>query len=122
MGRHERRASVAEFKRSAADGYLDAHMLPADFPISDELFQRATAYWRGNIQQRRPACIACKARFSDDARVGAYLCMVPSGAPSTASVSGLCADCWARLTDEEVKAAALKVVRRVLPTAVFDPR
>jgi hypothetical protein len=73
MGRHERRASVTEFKRAAAGGYLDAHMLPADAPISNPLLQRAVEYWRGNIQQRRPVCISCKARFADGAQAGSYL-------------------------------------------------
>jgi hypothetical protein len=119
--RQQRRASVAEFKRDAAGDYLDTYMLPSDAPIINPLLQRATSVWRANISTRRPKCIACRAGFSDDARVGAYLCAVPSGAPSTATVSGLCADCWLNLSDEVVKAAALKVIRRVMPTATFDP-
>jgi hypothetical protein len=120
MGRHERRASVADFKKAAAGVYLDVYLTPTDAPISNALLERATAYWRGNIQQRRPTCIACKARFGGDACVSAYLCMVPSGAPSTASVSGLCGECWSRLSDDAIKAAALKVGRRVVPTAQVD--
>ena len=119
--RQQRRASVADFKKAAAGGYLDAHLAPADVPITDPLLQRAAEFWRGHIQQRRPVCIACKAKFAEDARPGAYLFTLPSRAPSSCSTSALCDDCWLRLSDDEVKAVALRVVRRIMPWAVFDP-
>jgi hypothetical protein len=95
MGRHERRASLADFKRASAGGHLDVHLLPADVPITIPLLKRAVEFWRASILSRKPKCIAaCQAEFSADARIGAYLCAIPSGAPTTATVSGLCADCW----------------------------
>jgi hypothetical protein len=121
MARRERRASLSAFKREAAGGFLDVFLLPIDGAITDPLHQRAVAFWRANIGTRRPKCFAaCRAEFAEDARVGAYLLTVPSGEPTSASVSGLCSVCWSALDDAQVNAAALKVVRRVLPGATFD--
>ena len=120
MGRHERRASLADFKRASAGGHLDVHLLPADVPITTPLLKRAVEFWRANIPTRRPKCFACRAEFSADAKVGAYLGAIPSGAPTTATISALCADCWERLSDDAVKMAALRAIRRVMPTAQFD--
>jgi hypothetical protein len=122
MTRQQRRASLSEFRREAAQGFLDVFLTPVeDIPRSKLLLQHAVDHWRASIPTRRPACLSCKAQFAEDARVGSYLCLVPSAAPTTASVSGLCADCWLRLSDPEVERAALRVVRRVMPTATFDP-
>jgi hypothetical protein len=121
MSRAQRRASLADFKRASVGGHLDVHLLPADVPITIPLLKRAVEFWRAAIPTRKPKCFAaCGAEFSADARIGAYLGAIPSGAPSTATISGLCAECWSRLTDDEVERAALKVVRRVMPTATFD--
>jgi hypothetical protein len=119
--RTERRASLATFKKAAAGGHLDTFLLPIDGPIAEPLHQRAVAFWRANIGTRRPKCFSCRAEFAEDARVGAYLLAVPSGEPSSCTTSALCADCWERLTDDAVKKVALRVIRRVMPTAVFDP-
>jgi hypothetical protein len=121
MGRHERRASVSEFKRVAATGHLDVHLVPTeDIPLSDPLLQRAASHWRAGIAARRPTCISCKAKFADGAQAGAFVMTVPSAAPTSASASALCDACWSALDDAQVNAAALKIVRRVLPNATFD--
>ena len=121
MSRAQRRASVADFKR-ACGRRLSGH-LPAPGRRADQhpVAQARRRVLAGLDTGRKPKCIACRAEFSADARVGAYLCTIPSGAPSTATVSGLCADCWRDLSDEAVKALALRVIRRVMPTATFDP-
>jgi hypothetical protein len=121
MGRHERRASVSEFKRIAATGYLDVFLTPTDAPINNPLLERAAEYWRTGVATRRPKCIGCRAAFADGAQAGALLFVVPSVAPTSCSASAICADCWSRLSDDAVKTVALRVVRKVLPTAHFDP-
>ena len=121
MGRHERRASLAAFKREAAGGYLDVGLVPTDAPINNPLLERAALAWRAGVATRRPTCISCKAKLADGAQAGAFVMTVPSAAPTAASVSALCADCWLNLSDDAVKAVALRVIRRVLPGAVFDP-
>jgi hypothetical protein len=118
--RQQRRASVAEFKRAAAGGYLDVYLVPTDAPINNPLLERAASHWRAGIAALRPTCIGCKAKFADGAQAGAFVMTIPSGAPTAVSVSAICGDCWRDLSDKEVQAAALKVVRQVLPGAVFD--
>ena len=119
--RQQRRASLAEFKREAAGGgFLDVFLLPADGAITNPLLKRATTYWMANLAVRKPACVSCKAKIGGDASVGSFICTIPSGAPTSASVSALCDGCWSRLTDKEVNACALRVARRVLPGAQFD--
>jgi hypothetical protein len=120
--RHQRRASVADFKRDAAGGYLDVHLVPADAPISEPLLRDAVQFWRANVAVRKPTCIGCGARFAAVEQAGAYLFARPSRAPTSCSTSALCAACWSRLSDDEVEAAALRVVRKVMPGAAFDPR
>ena len=120
MSRAERRAATADFKRAADGGFLDVFLLPADGAITNPLLKRATTYWLAHLAARKPACVSCKTKIGGGASVGAFICTIPSGAPSSASVSGLCADCWERLTDEAVKAVALKIARSVLPGARFE--
>ena len=120
MSRAERRQSLASFRRDASGGFLDVFVVAAeDISRSAPLLQNAVQFWRGNLQQGRP-CVACKTRLASDAHVGAYLCMVPSSAPQSCSVSGVCLTCWLNASDQAIKAASLRVVRKVLPTAVFD--
>jgi hypothetical protein len=121
VSRHERRASLAAFKREAAGGYLDVHLVPTDAPINNPLLERAASHWRAGVAARRPTCIGCKAKFADGAQAGAFVMTVPSAAPTAVSVSALCDACWSALDDAQVNAAALRVIRRVLPGAAFDP-
>lgn len=121
MNRTERRASTSAYRKAADGGFLDVFLLPADGAITNPLLKRATTYWLAGLAMRKPACVSCKAKIGGEASVGSFICTIPSGAPTAASVSALCADCWLRLTDEQVTACALRVARRVLPTAVFDP-
>ena len=121
MTRQQRRASLSEFRREARGGFIDTHMVPLeDVPHAKPLLQRAVAFWRASIFSRRPTCLSCKAQFAGDAKIGAYLCMVLEAAPTSASVSGLCSVCWRELSDTEINACALRVVRSVLPGAQFD--
>ena len=105
---------------SAAGGYLDVHLVPTDASDQHPLLERAALHWRAGVAARRPTCISCKAKFADGAQAGAFVMTVPSAAPTAASVSAICDDCWLNALDKAVKAAALRVVRQVLPTAVFD--
>lgn len=120
MSRAERRASVSSFKREAAGGYLDVCLAPTDAPISEPFLERAAVYWRAGVAVRKPTCVGCKAKFAETASVGAFLFTVPSRAPTAVSVSAICDVCWATLSDAQVKAAALRIVRQVMPRAVFD--
>jgi hypothetical protein len=118
--RGQRRASVSAFKKAAAGGYLDVHLLPADGAITNPLLERATTHWMAGVPVRRPVCASCKAKIGSGASVGSFICTIPSGAPTAASVSALCDGCWSRLSDDAVRAVALRLARKVLPGATFD--
>ena len=112
--RQQRRVSLAQLKRDAAQGHMDTYLIPTDISLDGQpLLRDAALYWRSGIHQRRPTCFGCAARFADDARPAAFLFAVPSVAPSSASVSGLCITCWGGLSDAEVEAAALGVMRKI---------
>src|ERR1700722_8366355 len=112
MSRAERPASTSAFKKAADGVFLDVYLLPADGAITNPLLKRATTQWMAGVAVRKPVCVSCKAEFDGHASVGSFICTIPSGAPTSASVSAICAECWSRLSDDAVKAVALRVVRR----------
>jgi hypothetical protein len=66
---------------------------------------------------------ALMASFADEARAGGFLFVTPSVTPTSCSTSALCTVCWRDLSDDEVEAVALRVVRKIQgPRARFlDP-
>jgi hypothetical protein len=79
MGRHERRASVAVFRREVARSDLITFLAEADdLPLDQPRLSHALAFWNDNIQQRKPYCPACRSNFSDEALPGAFLLTTPS--------------------------------------------
>ena len=122
MGRHERRAELRSFKREAHKASLLTYMVAADADLDGHpLLSRALSYWRGNIQHRRPFCPACKASFADDAFPGAFLLSVPPLAPTTASVTAFCTECWHDLSISDIEREATRVLRMVVPGGKFEP-
>jgi hypothetical protein len=120
VSRALRRAEVARFRREATRGTVSYLVEPSDPRLEGEpLLRNALNYWRGNIHRRHPICFGCKAKFADDAEVGAFLMTTPSVAPTSASVSALCKRCWSVLTDVEIEAAATRCLRPVMPNG-FD--
>ena len=124
MGRHERRASVARFKREASGGGgLLTFLIAADDVAAldgQPLLRHAAQWWRNNIMRRRPVCCECKASFADGARPGAFLFSTAPDKPTSASVSVFCARCFRDLPDDEFERAAMRVLRRVLPNGKFE--
>lgn len=120
--RHQRRASVSAFRHTARAG-LTTFLLASDDALLDRqpLLRDAVAYWRANMPSRRPVCICCQGRFTGEARVevAAFLLATPSASPRNASVSGVCERCWNTLTDDQLEAAALRVLKTFLPNARF---
>jgi len=122
--RHQRRASLREFKREARAS-LVTYMIEANDPLDRApVLRDAVAYWRGNLPTRKPICICCKGPFTGDVRVEVaafLLATISSASPRNASVSGICTACWNTLTDDQLEAAALRVLKAVLPNARFAP-
>jgi hypothetical protein len=124
MGRHERRRDLRSFKHDVRRDNLLTHLIDADMPLDDHpLLARAVAYWRGQIQQRRPYCPNCKANFADGAVVAAFLFAVPAAAATSVSVSGFCSDCWHDLAITDLERISVRVLSAVMPNGRFlDPR
>jgi hypothetical protein len=124
--RHQRRADLADFKREAHKAHLVTYMIAADDDASldrQPLLSRAVSFWRAGIQQRRPFCPACRANYADDAHAAAFLFAVPSLAPTSASVTAICTDCWRDLPPDAIERQAAKVLRGLIPHGRFlDPR
>jgi hypothetical protein len=118
--RHQRRTDLRSFKREAHNAHLVTYLVDADAPLDDHpLLCRALSYWRSNIQQRRPFCPACNANFADDARAAAFLFAMPSLAPTSASVTAFCDQCWNALPPDAVQREATKVLRQLIPNGRF---
>ena len=89
--------------------HLVTYMIAANDRISLDrhpMLSRALSFWRSNIQQRRPFCPACKANFADDAHPGAFLLATIAVAPTSASVSAFCTDCWRDLYPDAIEREA----------------
>lgn len=120
--RHQRRASLADFRREASRAYLLTHLLDANTSFADHpTLKDALAFWKANRVSRRPRCIACKVDLADPtAPVGAFLFATSPGAAGAVSVSAICPDCWRALPMSEIEVAALRVLRRLLPGGRFE--
>jgi len=95
VNRHQRRADLRAFKREAERDHLVTHLVAANAPLDHyPLLSRAVSFWRSGIQQRRPFCPACRANYADGAHAAAFLFAMPSIAPTSASVTAFCDQCW----------------------------
>ena len=120
MNRHQRRSDLRCFKREAHRAHLVTHLIAADAPLDGHpLLSHALSYWRSNIQQRRPFCPACKASFADDTHPGAFLFATIPVAPTSASVTAFCDECWRDLSPEQLEREAARVLRNLIPGGRF---
>ena len=121
MARHERRASIAAFRRDAMRRDVETFLIDGtDSALLRPPFSQATMYWRANIAVRKPKCAAaCGTSFAaDGVAVGGWLSAQPVGATAV-SVSAFCNRCWSSLDDRELERAAMKVLLRIKPHARF---
>ena len=119
--RHQRRADLADFKRDAHKAHLVTYMIAAADDASLDrhpLLRRALEFWRGNIPQRKLICPACKANYADDAHPGGFLFATTAIAPTNASVTAFCDECW-HLPPDVIEREATRVLRQLLPGGKF---
>jgi hypothetical protein len=118
--RHQRRADLRSFKREAHKAHLVTFLIAADVSLDRHpLLRNALLFWRGNIRQRRPFCPACRANYADDAHPAAFLFATTAIAPTSASVSAFCDDCWRDLPPEAIEREAARVLRHLIPGGRF---
>ena len=120
MGRHERRASIHEYRREARGAHLITHLIAASDVPDSGLLHNALMFWRSQIQRRRPYCPICKSNYADpDVFPEMYLFSALPGGTS-ASVTAFCSEC----TDiAEIERHAVRILRQIIPAGEFiDPR
>lgn len=122
--RHQRRADLRSFKREAHRAHLVTFLVAAaDEAALDHhpLLRRALEFWRGNIQRRKPICPGCRASFANDATAAAFLFATTAVAPTNASVTAFCDECW-HLPPADIEREAVRVLRQLLPGGRFLDR
>jgi hypothetical protein len=124
--RHQRRCNLAHFKREAHREHLLTYLIDADDDAALDrmpLLRRATEFWHGNIEQRKPVCPSCKANYADAdvAQPGAYLFATIAVAPTNAAVTVFCRACWRDLPLHLIERSAERVLQKVLPGGRFEP-
>src|SRR5258705_9757986 len=114
--RAQRRSDTRAFRREVHRDHILTYLVDVNADLDTyPLLSRAVSYWRGNIQQRRPFCPACRANFADDAEVAMFLLATPTIAPTSASVSAFCTKCWHDLPPEVIEREAARVLRHLIP-------
>ena len=121
--RHQRRSSVARFRREASGMPLTTYLVEAGVNLDRHATLRdAITFWENNRARRRPMCLGCKVRFGDDAtEPAAYLFATSPSQPGTASVSVFCADCWRELPPNELERNCVRILRQLLPGGRLAP-
>jgi hypothetical protein len=128
MGRHERRASIAVFRREARNADLITFLVDAEVRLDRyPVLSRALQFWRDNTEWRKPYCPNCKASFAGGAAfAGAFLLTTPTTGAASISVTAFCHSCWlgsetqAPLTIAEIEAQCTRVLRAVVPGGKFE--
>ena len=122
MGRRERRAELARYRKEAADGLVTYLVPPGDDRLAKmPLLQRAARSWLGELSVRVRHCIVCNMWIVDRRDVGLLLLTHPAGGrPTSASVSGVCTGC-AALPLPALQQAALTSLKEAVPGAYFAP-
>jgi hypothetical protein len=122
--RHQRRSDLAHFKREAHATHLLTYLIDADDLAALNrmpLLRRATEFWRGNIEQRKPVCPTCKSGFADGAQPGAFLFATIAVAPRNAAVTVFCDRCWRDLPLDMIERSAEGVLHKLVPNGRFEP-
>jgi hypothetical protein len=119
--RHQRRASVADFKRRVSGRHLLTYLIGGDDAASLNslaVLKDAVAFWQANRVSRKPCCIACRRSLANDEAVGGFLFATSPGSPGIASVSALCGACW-HLPLDQMERHAARVLQNLLPGGHF---
>jgi hypothetical protein len=122
MGRHERRADLARYRRETS-GVLVTYLVPPNDRALDTipLLRRATDAWLEALAVKVRSCIVCSSWLVNRHHVGAVLLSTPTVMPRAASVCGVCRECWeADLPADALERAALTALKVAIPGAHFE--
>jgi hypothetical protein len=120
--RHERRASVAAFRRNVGR-YLDTALVPAGTNLDGyPVLRDALVYWEAQRQVHSRQCIACMTEFdADGSTVGAFLFATAPSMPGSASISAFCRKCVQELPATRVEECCVRMLKKLLPSGRFEP-
>jgi hypothetical protein len=95
--RHQRRASIAAYRRSVRDNSLLTWLVPIDTMIGVTVLDNAARAWLDCLTAvaPSPSCICCRTPMRHRDVTGAVLLSVPSTSSHLASVCGVCVACFA---------------------------
>jgi hypothetical protein len=116
MARHERRASLAAFRKDAMRRDVETFLIESgDTGLLRSPFFQAILHWRSHAASRKPRCAAaCGTTFAADDMPGGWLFAQPTGS-NAVSVSAFCAKCWSGLSDAGLELVAMRVLKKIKP-------
>lgn len=119
--RHERRASVARYKRECGGGLI-TYLVDVNLEALPQLLACARGWWLDALPSMVPPrhCFACRACLWDRKDVGALLFSTPSLPASVTSINAICNRCWTDRPIEEIECGATKLLRSVIPGGHFE--
>lgn len=120
MGRHERRADLARYRREAGNA-LDTYLVAVDQPLDLPILRNAARSWLDALPVRMRSCIVCSGLLWERQRVGLLLLSVPAVTkPPAASVCGICREC-ALLPLAALERAATTALQAAVPGGRLEP-
>jgi len=120
MGRHERRASLARYRRETS-GESNTYLVDPDQPLDVAILRNAARSWLAALPRRMRSCIVCSGLMWDKQRVGWLLLSMPAvPKPPAASVCGICIEC-SGLPLQVLERATTKALQTAVPGRRFEP-
>lgn len=122
MGRHERRADLARYRREASNALLTYLVEPDDAALTEvPILHNAARSWIDALSVRARACIICSEWLWSRQGVGLLLLSTPSVVrPTSASVCGICTAC-AELPLPALEQATTTALHAAVPGGRFEP-
>jgi hypothetical protein len=125
MGRHERRADFARYRRDASRRDLLTFLVEPDDGLlaTAPFLRRAARHWLDALSTRSRSCIVCSSWLWSEQSVGALLISTPATIrPTSAGTAAICRACWdADLPIDALERACASVLRSVVPNGRFEP-
>lgn len=116
--RHHRRR-LAAFGR-AAGGVVVTSLIPSGAALCGRPYGGAIARAIAVYCAAGGACFCCHRPFAPGDVAGAILIVINPRAPAAAtSASAVCVECWRSCSDDEVEAAATRILQAALPGGKF---
>jgi hypothetical protein len=120
VGRHERRADLARYRRETS-GALLTYLVDVDQPLNVSILHNAARSWLDALSVRARSCIVCSEWLWSRQGVGLLLLSTPSVAkPTSASVCGICTAC-AELPLPALEQAATVALQAAVPGGRLAP-